>query len=715
MHRRGGTRTDDRRHRHRLRRMRDAAHQRLRRLRRHRGSCGRTDDEALVIDVAEVPVLRLLSTAGSRPWAASAPAFIRRLASAGATVGGSPVHRHRRCRGDAAGPLGRPRGRRGRHRRWPLHRHRIAADQQGCRACRGLRWPPVTDVRAVDELRASGWPPGSTPSAWPRPSRSTWHRATTSRRARRPGCTAACTSPTATRRGPPTRAARSPGARALVVGARSYRRDGTAEPRRPSGRPRRGSPATPGTTTTRPCATASTRSPAACGPTAGAAVVLADDNAPGRPGGGLPGRPRLVRQERQPAAARARLVVRARLGGHRRAAAADAERRCADGCGPCRRCLDGCPTGAIVAPGRRRRPPLPGLAGAGAGRVPARATATRSATASTAATTARRCARPTALADRGTGRRRRRRATLEAWVPLLELLAPTDDELLARHGRWYIPGREPRWLRRNALVVLGNIGDGDDPAVGAALRALPRPAPTRCCASMRRGRPAHARPPRPARAGARRHRERTCSSPTTSRPRSAGSSRTCGSCGAGCRPTSSRCSPRRTRAPPRSTPRSRSASCARREPVLLPDARACAGRIDALADEVGAELVVLDPALPLGLVGPRARATPTPSWCTAPRSPCPGRLPGTRPLLGRVLRGAAPRDRGRRLPAAEAERAAGRDAADDGRAARRRRRALPPARRPSAARPRRERFGLPVDGRSSSASAGSCPARASTC
>jgi epoxyqueuosine reductase len=52
-----------------------------------------------------------------------------------------------------------------------------------------------------------------------------------------------------------------------------------------------------------------------------------------------------------------------------------------------------------------------------------------------------------------------------AWVPLVDLLASSDDQLLDRHGRWYIPRREPRWLRRNALVALGNVARGDDPAV----------------------------------------------------------------------------------------------------------------------------------------------------------------------------------------------------------------------------------------------------------
>jgi epoxyqueuosine reductase len=56
-----------------------------------------------------------------------------------------------------------------------------------------------------------------------------------------------------------------------------------------------------------------------------------------------------------------------------------------------------------------------------------------------------------------------------AWVPVLELLASTDAELLGRHGRWYLADRNPRYLRRNALVVLGNVADGRDPAVRAAL------------------------------------------------------------------------------------------------------------------------------------------------------------------------------------------------------------------------------------------------------
>ncbi len=58
----------------------------------------------------------------------------------------------------------------------------------------------------------------------------------------------------------------------------------------------------------------------------------------------------------------------------------------------------------------------------------------------------------------------------EPTVDLLELLAGTDAELLARHGRWYIAKRQPRYLRRNALLALANQADGSDPAVAGAVR-----------------------------------------------------------------------------------------------------------------------------------------------------------------------------------------------------------------------------------------------------
>lgn len=54
-------------------------------------------------------------------------------------------------------------------------------------------------------------------------------------------------------------------------------------------------------------------------------------------------------------------------------------------------------------------------------------------------------------------------------VDLIDLLEATDDQLMATHGRWYIADRDPRYLRRNALVALGNVGEGDHPATARVL------------------------------------------------------------------------------------------------------------------------------------------------------------------------------------------------------------------------------------------------------
>lgn len=144
-----------------------------------------------------------------------------------------------------------------------------------------------------------------------------------------------------------------------------------------------------------------------------------------------------------------------------------------DGCGTCQRCIPACPTGAIVAPG---------------------------------VVDARRCLswslqttgifppeHREALEDRIYGcdecqevcppnRVELRRAApggrghLEevgdperAWVTVLDLLDSDDEQIMAAHGRWYIPQRDPRYLRRNALVVLGNIGDAHDQRVRSML------------------------------------------------------------------------------------------------------------------------------------------------------------------------------------------------------------------------------------------------------
>ena len=146
-------------------------------------------------------------------------------------------------------------------------------------------------------------------------------------------------------------------------------------------------------------------------------------------------------------------------------------------CGGCRRCLVSCPTGALVEPGvlDARRclawllqapgvfpweyrvalgdriygcddcqevcpPNRPALAGTTRGREP-----------------------PERQANGGPD------GHLGSSANLLALLASTDDALMATYGRWYVPRRDPRYLRRNGLVALGNAGRPGDAGVVATV------------------------------------------------------------------------------------------------------------------------------------------------------------------------------------------------------------------------------------------------------
>lgn len=142
--------------------------------------------------------------------------------------------------------------------------------------------------------------------------------------------------------------------------------------------------------------------------------------------------------------------------------------RVADGCGSCTRCVRSCPTGAIEDGVLDARRCLAWLLEA-PGWFPRE--------------------HREALGDRLYGcddcqescpvnvlaeRRERPGAAepgAEPWVDPVELLRSDDAGLLARFGRWYVPKRQARYLRRNALVVLGNVGDGRSPEVEDVLRS----------------------------------------------------------------------------------------------------------------------------------------------------------------------------------------------------------------------------------------------------
>ena len=89
--------------------------------------------------------------------------------------------------------------------------------------------------------------------------------------------------------------------------------------------------------------------------------------------------------------------------------------------------------------------------------------------------------------------------------------------------------------------------------------------------------------------------------------------------------------------------------------VLLPTP-AVVRRIRAAAERVGADLVVLDPAVPLGLVGPHL-GMPYAVLLHGAEVAVPGRLPVGRSALAHVIRGASLAVSAGGYPAAEARRA----------------------------------------------------------
>ncbi len=60
-------------------------------------------------------------------------------------------------------------------------------------------------------------------------------------------------------------------------------------------------------------------------------------------------------------------------------------------------------------------------------------------------------------------------------VDLIELLGSDDRTLLERHVHFYVPRRQARFLRRNALVALGNTGGSLAVAVAAGFAGQPDP------------------------------------------------------------------------------------------------------------------------------------------------------------------------------------------------------------------------------------------------
>ncbi|WP_419945666.1 tRNA epoxyqueuosine(34) reductase QueG [Candidatus Poriferisodalis sp.] len=151
-----------------------------------------------------------------------------------------------------------------------------------------------------------------------------------------------------------------------------------------------------------------------------------------------------------------------------------------DGCGPCRRCQTACPTGALDEAGvLDARRCLAWLVQAPGAFPPEHRDALGHRIYGcddcqvvcpyndpiSGLSHDRRTRSQRQPVQVGAGRDARRGS-----IDVVALLGMTDDDLMGTFGHWYIPRRRPEYLRRNALIVLGNVGDPTDPDVEEVVR-----------------------------------------------------------------------------------------------------------------------------------------------------------------------------------------------------------------------------------------------------
>jgi len=135
-----------------------------------------------------------------------------------------------------------------------------------------------------------------------------------------------------------------------------------------------------------------------------------------------------------------------------------------DGCGACSRCIPACPTGAIVNDGVIDANKClswllqkPGIFDRGY-RVALHDRIYGCDDCQTACPQVRR----TALSEST--------RQLQSVIEVLTWLSMDDETLNASCQRWYVHKRDMTWIRRNLLIVLGNIADPTNPEVVNAVR-----------------------------------------------------------------------------------------------------------------------------------------------------------------------------------------------------------------------------------------------------
>jgi epoxyqueuosine reductase len=128
-------------------------------------------------------------------------------------------------------------------------------------------------------------------------------------------------------------------------------------------------------------------------------------------------------------------------------------------CGSCRLCIDACPTGALDDPGVLDATKCLSYWTQAPAPIPEEYRAPLD-------DTVYGCdiCQDVCPWNRGIEKRRRDVDPHEEATPTVSLrdwLERDGEELVAEFDRLYVPRKDPRWLRRNALIAAGNVGDED--------------------------------------------------------------------------------------------------------------------------------------------------------------------------------------------------------------------------------------------------------------
>ena len=128
-------------------------------------------------------------------------------------------------------------------------------------------------------------------------------------------------------------------------------------------------------------------------------------------------------------------------------------------CGSCTLCIDACPTGALDEPGTLDSTRCLSYWTQAPGPIPEEYRAELGAQVYGCDICQDVCPWNRGIEKRREGDGDTASADAEPHVSLVEWLEAGDDELRERYERLYFPRKDPRYLRRNALVAAGNVGD----------------------------------------------------------------------------------------------------------------------------------------------------------------------------------------------------------------------------------------------------------------